>query len=192
MRYGYIRVSSEEQNLARQIDDMEKVGIPKENVYSEKKSGKDMDRVALQDLIKVVRSGDSITVTDITRLGRNMRDIVNLVDDLDKRCVTIISLKEGVDTSTQIGKVLITVLGAFSQMEREAIKERQRQGLMIAKREGRLLGRPKKPTDNFEHVYQQYLNNQISMEQALKLLECSRATFYRRALQYNDSQIIPF
>lgn len=190
MRYGYIRVSSEEQNLARQQEAMEKEGIASEKVYCEKKSGKDMEREELQQLLKVVNMGDSITITDITRLGRSIRDIVNLVYDLDKKGITIISIKDNINTSTEIGKVFIMITGIFAEMELNAIKERQRQGIEAAKKAGRFTGRPRIKMDNFEQVYQQFFNNQISLDQALKLLECSRATFYRRVQQYDDNKVL--
>lgn len=192
MKFGYIRVSSEEQNLQRQVEAMQEAGITMDKVFSDKKSGKDMEREALKQLLSIVREGDCIHVVDITRLGRNTKDIVTLIDDLDKKGITIISIKEGVNTSTPTGKLIITIIGALSEMERANIKERQREGIAIAKREGRFNGRPRKPMEDFENVYKQYINNQISMDQALKLLECGRATFYRRAQQYNDNKVLDF
>ncbi len=192
MRFGYIRVSSKMQNLDRQEEAMKAAGIEPDNIYREKESGRDMEREVLKELLGKVREGDSIVVVDITRLGRNTKDIVNLMDELDKKGIIIISLKEGVDTSTPMGKTIITVLGAFSQMERELIRQRQKEGIEIAKRQGRFTGRPKSKIENFDKVYEQYMNNQISMEQATKLLECSRATFYRRVREYEENRPLNF
>lgn len=192
MKFGYVRVSSKDQNTERQLEAMEKEGIRPENIYEEKASGKNMERPQLQLLLDKVREGDKIVVDDVTRLGRNMCDIVNLIDKLNKEKVYIVSIKEGVDTSTEFGQMMINFLGALSEMERKNIRERQRQGIEIAKREGRMTGRPKCKCENFERVYGQYLEGQISMQQALKLLECSKSTFYRRIIEYKDNQIIDY
>lgn len=190
MKYAYVRVSTIEQNMARQMEIMEKANIAMENVYSEKKSGKNMEREELQKLLSIARIGDSITVADISRLGRNMRDIVNVVYDLDKRGISIVSIKEGVDTSTELGRTFVMIAGIFAEMERNAIRERQMQGIAIAKREGRMKGRPKKSCPEFERVYMQYQNGSISLEQLLKLLDCSKSTYYWRIKQYEDDKTI--
>lgn len=190
MKYGYIRVSTERQNTARQREAMDRAGILKDNVYEEKKSGRDLEREELQRLLKVVRSGDSITVVEISRLGRNTRDIVNVVYDLNNKGIKLISIKEGIDTSTEMGKVFVTLAGIFAELERDNIRERARQGIEIAKREGRIIGRPKKKCEDFARVYGQYRDNKISLEQALKLLGCSKSTMYRRIRQYEDSKFI--
>lgn len=192
MKYGYIRVSSKQQNLARQLEIMKKEEIPENHIFADKASGKNMQREKLEKLLGAVREGDKIVVADITRLGRNMCDIVNLIDKLDKQKIHVVSIKEGMDTSTATGKMIIQIFGAFSEMERENIRERQRQGIEIAKREGRIKGRPKAKCDNFMGVYRQYLQQDISIEQAVKLLECSKSTFYRRIREYKDSEIIDF
>ena len=98
MKYGYIRVSTAEQNLARQMEQMLKRGIPENCIFKEKKSGKDLEREELQKLLSIVRKGDSITVTEISRFGRNMRDIINVVYDLESKGVNIVRIKENVDT----------------------------------------------------------------------------------------------
>lgn len=192
MKYGYARVSSRGQNLARQLEIFKKKGIRPENTFEEKISGKNMERPQLGMLLDKVTDGDTIVVTDITRLGRNMRDIVNLIDRLNKRKVYIVSIKEGVDTSTEYGKMMINLLSALSELERENIRERQKQGIEIAKREGRMTGRPRCKCEDFDMVYSQYLDGKISMQQALKLLRCSKSTFYRRIKDYKDNEVIDF
>ena len=100
----------------------------------------------------------------------------------------MISLKEGLDTSSSQGKMMISLLGVFSEMERKNIRERQRQGIEIARREGRLKGRPRCKCEDFKIVYKQYENGDISIQQALKLLDCSKSTFYRRIKEYSERQ----
>ena len=192
MKYGYVRVSTKEQNTDRQLEDMEKENIPKENIFVDKLSGKDMERPQLKLLLDKVKKGDKIVVDDITRLGRNMRDIVNLIDWLDKKEVYVVGLKENVDTYSEYGKMMINLLAALSEMERKNIRERQRQGIEIAKRKGKMTGRPRCKCEDFDGVYGQYINGDISMQQALKLLECSKSTFYRRIREYKDNEIIDY
>ena len=188
MKYGYVRVSSKEQNLARQMETMEKAKISPQNIYAEKVSGKDMERPELKKLLNVVKEGDSIVVEDITRLGRNTLDILKIIDTLEQEKVYVISLKEGLDTSSSQGKMMISLLGVFSEMERKNIRERQRQGIEIARREGRRKGRPRCKCEDFKIVYKQYENGDISIQQALKLLDCSKSTFYRRIKEYSERQ----
>lgn len=180
MVYGYVRVSSNTQNLARQLEIMKANSIEDGQIFQDKASGKDMERTQLKALLNVLVAGDRVVVADITRLGRNMKDIVMLMDDLDKKGITIVSLKEGVDTSNEMGRMLINLFGVFSQYERECIRERQRQGIELAKREGRMKGRPRVECKGFDSVYEKYEQHIIGLEDCCKLLGCSRATFYRR------------
>lgn len=165
-------------------------GIPKDCVYQEKVSGKDMNREELQKLLRIVRRGDRIVITEISRLGRNMRDIINVIYDLEKRGIDIYSIKENVDTSTELGKVFFNIAGVFAEIERNAIRERQKQGIAIAKRKGNMTGRPKLKIEDFEQRYKQYKNGELSVSDTVKLLGCSRATFYRRKKDFEEKQVL--
>ena len=188
MKYGYVRVSTKEQNLARQLEQMKNIGIPDDCIFQEKKSGKNLQREEFKRLLDRVREGDCITVTEISRLGRNMRDIVNVLYDLESRGVNIISIKEQIDTSTAMGKILFNIAGILAEIERESILDRQKQGIELAKRDGRMTGRPKCECKEFEKVYRQYEEGKIDLEQVLKLLDCSSSTFYRRVRDYKEKQ----
>lgn len=188
MKYGYARVSSKEQNLQRQLETLGKEGISEKHIYKEKASGKDMEREELKRLLEVVKRGDVIVVADITRLARNLHDTVNLISRLEIQGVSVQCVKEGLQTSNEMGKMLIHFLSIFSEMERNYIKERQRQGIEIARREGRIKGRPRINCDDFNKIYQRYLGGTLSMNEALKLLGCSKATFYRRKKEYEKQQ----
>ncbi len=130
-RYGYIRVSSKEQNLARQQVEMQKLNLA--YIFEEKASGKNVDRPELQKMLSILSEGDTVVVLSIDRLARNTKDLLELVDLFKKKGINFISLKENIDTSTPTGMFIITILGALSELEREYIRERQRQGIAIAK-----------------------------------------------------------
>ena len=152
MVVAYVRVSTETQNEARQVEALEKYGI--EKWYVEKVSGKNTEREQLQLLLDFVREGDEVYVMDFSRLSRSVQDLLNIVDLLNKKKVRLVSLKENLDTSTATGKLMLTMIGAISEFERENILERQREGIAIAKREGKYKGRKPVVPDNFDEVYE--------------------------------------
>lgn len=188
--FGYARVSSSEQNLARQLEGLLEYGVPEDNVFCDKMSGKDTDRPQLKLLMGRLRDKDTVVVLSLDRLGRNTKDLINMVENFNTWGVRFVSLKEQVDTSTNLGRFFITVMAGLSELERCNIRERQQAGMQIAKREGRLTGRPKANTDGFERVFSKYEKGEINVSDAAKLLGVSRATFYRRIKEYEDKRLI--
>lgn len=186
MRVAYIRVSTEEQNSARQREALEAYGI--EKWYEEKVSGKNMEREQLQQMIDFVRDGDEVYVMDFSRLSRSVQDLLNIVEGFNKKNVKLVSLKENLDTSTPTGKLMLTMLGAIAEFERANILERQREGIAIAKREGKYKGRKEKKLDNFEEVYEAWKSNQITAVAGAKLLGISRGAFYKRVKKWEMEQ----
>lgn len=136
MKYAYIRVSTIEQNEARQLEAMKKYDIPAENYYIEKISGKNTDRPKLQELLSLVKDGDTIHIHDFSRLSRSTADLLRIVDDLNNRGVCLVSNKENLDTSTPTGKLMLTMIGAINEFERTNLLERQAEGVAIAKEKG--------------------------------------------------------
>lgn len=177
-RYGYIRVSSKEQNLARQQVEMQKLNLA--YIFEEKASGKNVDRPELQKMLRILSEGDTVVVLSIDRLARNTKDLLELVDLFKKKGINFISLKENIDTSTPTGMFIITILGALSELEREYIRERQRQGIAIAKRLKKYKGRKQKKILNFDERVKMVKAGELSVEDASKLLGISRSTYYRR------------
>lgn len=178
MRVGYVRVSTADQNEARQIEALEKFNI--EKWYSEKVSGKDTKREKLQQLLDFVREGDEVYVMDFSRLSRSVQDLLNIVDLLNEKKVKLVSLKENLDTGTPTGKLMLTVIGAIAEFERMNTLERQREGIAIAKKEGKYKGRKALELDNFDEVYKSWKNGEITAVAAANLLGISRGTFYKR------------
>jgi DNA invertase Pin-like site-specific DNA recombinase len=190
MKVGYVRVSSKEQNTARQEEAMRNLFI--EKVFTDKISGKNTERPELTKMMEFVREGDCVIVESISRFARNTKDLLELVEQLQKKQVHFISQKETIDTNTPTGKFMLTIFGAVAELEREYIRERQREGIDIAMAEGRFNGRPKKGLESFAEVYSDWKNNKITATKACKLLKVARSTFYRRVKEYEGEQEIDF
>lgn len=178
MKVAYIRVSTEEQNTARQEEAMKAQGV--ERVYIEKISGKNTDRPQLKSMLDFVREGDTVIVESYSRLARSTADLLNIIGELDSKGVSFISLKENIDTTTPQGKLMMTIFAGISQFERECILQRQKEGIAIAKAEGKYKGR--KPIDkpeNWEEVYSSWKRKEITAVEAQNRLGITHATFYR-------------
>ena len=181
MRVAYVRVSTVEQNEERQLQALE--GFEIEKWFVEKKSGKNTNREQLTLMLEFVRAGDVIYVMDFSRLSRSVSDLLNIVQTLERKNVRLVSLKENIDTHTPTGKLMLTVIGAIAEFERENLLERQKEGIDIAKKQGRYKGKKRKTLENFDQVYNEWKNNNITATSASKLLGVTRATFYNRVKQ---------
>ena len=181
MKVAYVRVSTIEQNEERQLQALE--GFEIEKWFVEKKSGKNTNREQLTLMLEFVRAGDVIYVMDFSRLSRSVSDLLNIVQTLERKNVRLVSLKENIDTHTPTGKLMLTVIGAIAEFERENLLERQKEGIDIAKKQGRYKGKKRKTLENFDQVYNEWKNNNITATSASKLLGVTRATFYNRVKQ---------
>lgn len=185
MNVGYIRVSSETQNYDRQYMTLsDKV----DKIFSEKKTGRTLEgRTELRELIDYVRAGDTVYVSSIDRLGRNLIDILTASGELDKKGVNIVSIKEGIDTSKEIGRMYMVIAGILAEVELSLINERTAEGRAVAKMEGRSGGRPRiKIRESQKVLLEKYRQGEISSYYCQELLHMSRATFFRRMREYND------
>jgi DNA invertase Pin-like site-specific DNA recombinase len=188
--YGYVRVSSLEQNADRQILAMNELGIPPSNVFTDKQSGKDFDRPAYKKLIKSLKNGDLLCIKSIDRLGRNYEDIQNQWRVLTKEKGVDIAVVDMplLDTrlhkdlmGTFISDLVLQILSFVAQSERDNIRQRQAEGIAAAKARGVQFGRPIKPTsNNFVELVRQWDNKQLSTCEILKKCNMSKSTFYRR------------
>lgn len=152
-----------------------------EKIFIDKISGKNMERPMLKEMMDFVRSGDIVVVESISRFARNTRDLLELVDQLIAKGVQFVSMKEKIDTSTPSGKFMLTVFGAVAQLERDYILQRQKEGIAIAKAQGKYKGRKRKYNENFEKVIETWEKGNITAVKAMKLLNISKSTFYRYA-----------
>lgn len=176
MRVSYIRVSTVEQNEQRQLAAME--GHDIEKVFSEKLSAKTTDRPELQNMLNFVREGDEIFVHDFSRLARSTEDLLKITRMCEEKDVRLISLKENLDTKTPTGKLMLTMIAAINEFERENLLERQREGIAIAKAEGKYKGRQVKAIDDktWERLYGEYQRREITKTKLAELLHVSRPT----------------
>lgn len=178
MIMGYARVSTKDQNLARQEEALEK---EVDRYFCDKSTGKNMDREEFQKMLGQLRSGDTLKVISIDRIGRNVRELVNTAYQLEEMGVNIVSIKEGINTSTSMGKIFYNLIAVFAELELNSIHERQRAGIEAAKKEGRFTGRPpKKLNDDLVQIIKEVDSGNLSVNRACKLLGISSTTFYRR------------
>ena len=180
--YGYIRVSGADQNEDRQLIAMAALGIPQENIYIDKLSGKNTVRPGLQELLAAVGQGDTIIVESVSRFARNTRDLLELIEKLTLIGVEFVSQKEHIDTTTPTGKFMLTVFGAVAELERGYILQRQREGIAAAKAKGKHLGRPiSRFPDNFNEIVRGWNRKLVSLPKMLeKCGGVSKSTFYRK------------
>ena len=179
MKIGYIRVSTQEQNTIRQEVLMKSLGV--DEIYIDRMSGKNANRPELQKMMEYVRKGDTVIVESISRFARNTRDLLELVEKLTAKGVEFVSRKEAIDTTTPTGKFMLTVFGAVAELEREYILQRQREGITIAKEQGKYKGRKPIDAPEFEQVTARWKSGAITAAEAMRTLHMTKTTFYRRA-----------
>lgn len=193
--YGYVRVSSIDQNEDRQLVVMNENNVPKDNIYIDKQSGKDFERSQYKKLVKKLKAGDLLYILSIDRLGRNYDDIQKQWRILTKDigidiCVMdmlLLDTRNGKDLmGTFIADLVLQILSFVAQNECENIKKRQAQGIAVARANGIKFGRPEKPVpENFDEIIKDWDNGKLSTVEALKLCNMSKSTFYRRRRKYN-------
>lgn len=176
MKVSYIRVSTVEQNEARQMEAMKDKGI--EKYFIEKVSAKDTNRPQLKEMLEYVREGDIVYIHDFSRLARSTKDLLEIVETLNKKGVILKSNKENLDTSTPTGKLMLTMIGAINTFERENLLERQREGIEIAKREKKFQGGQVKAIneEEFAEGYKLYQERKLSKSGLAERLHISRPT----------------
>lgn len=186
-KLGYVRVSTVEQNEARQVEALEKAGV--ERWYIEKISGKNMERPELQKLLDYAREGDTVLIHDLSRISRNLADLLALMKDFDQRGITLVSLHESIDTGTPLGKLTLSIIGAINEFERANLLERQREGIAIAKRAGRYKGRKRTVLEDMEGVYHDYVTRRRSKAQLAREHGVSRPTLDRLLREFEREKI---
>ncbi|MGP7819371.1 recombinase family protein [Niallia sp. 01092] len=175
--YGYARVSTLQQELARQLDLLKNYNC--NEILTEKMTGIKANRPELNRLKDKLRPGDTVVVESFSRLGRSTKDLIDLVNYFEEHDVKLISLKENFDTSTPQGRLMMTVFQAFSQFERDLIVERTKEGLKSARARGRQGGRPKVNSREITKAINLYHTEQYSVKEIVEMTGISRATLYR-------------
>lgn len=177
---GYARVSTHEQNLDLQRDELKQAGV--ETIYEDQASGKSAERPELQHCLKALRPGDTLTVWRLDRLGRNLQDLIRIVNELEARGVTFKSLKESIDTRGPAGKLVFHLFAALAQFERELLRERTMAGLDAARARGRKGGRPASLSQAQKNMALSLMKNgDLSIAEICKQFSVSRSTLYNLA-----------
>ncbi|MDO5136708.1 MAG: recombinase family protein, partial [Eubacteriales bacterium] len=199
-KYAYIRVSSKDQNIDRQMLALRPYDILPKNIFCDYQSGKDFDRPEYKRMLRKMREGDLLVIKSIDRLGRNYNDILTQWQYITKQLkadilVLDMSLldtreKEGSLMGTLIADMVLQILAYVAETEREMIRQRQREGIQAAKNKGKHLGRkPVRMPENFEYVCQMHMEGKISVRNAAALLGVNHSTFYRRCGEYRKKHV---
>lgn len=178
MKIGYARVSTEEQNLDRQIDILKQIGC--DRIYEEKVSGIKKERPELNKMLDQIRTGDLIIISDLTRLSRSVKDLFSLVEQIEGKGANIKSIKESwVDTTTAQGKLMFTIFAGISQFERDLISQRTIEGLNAARARGKKGGRPKVNDKDIKLAIKMYNSKIYSISEITKATGVCKTTLYR-------------
>lgn len=178
MILGYGRVSTTEQSLNTQIDQLEANGC--EKIFIEKVTGSKKERPELDRLFDNIRAGDIVVVCDLTRLSRSTKDLFWIMDQIEKKNANLKSLKESwIDTTTPQGKLMFTLFAGISQFERDLISQRTKEGLESARARGRKGGRPRKPTKDINTALKMYKSKDYSISEITKATGISKTSLYR-------------
>jgi DNA invertase Pin-like site-specific DNA recombinase len=184
LKIAYARVSTDAQELDRQLDALKKEGYDK--LIQEKYTGTKKDRAGLTQLLDNVREGDTVIVESISRLGRKTLDILSIIEELTLRDIVFISLKEKMDTTTPTGKAMLGMMAVIAQLERDLIVQRTKEGLESAKRRNVKLGRPALDEKDVKYALQLYDEGNLSIKEILKLSGISQGKLYK---EINKRQI---
>ena len=184
---AYVRVSTVEQNEARQKEALEKFEI--DRWFIEKASGKDTNRPILQEMLAYIREDDTVYVEEFSRLGRSTADLLATVQAIEDAGAKFVSLKENFDTSTPVGRLQMTMMAATAELERAMILERQKEGIAIAKREGKYKGRKSVSVPNIGEYYQKYMSRRGTKTSIAQELGISRTTLDKLFKQHEEGKI---
>ena len=199
--FAYVRVSTKEQNIDRQLAALEPYKIPKENIYCDYQSGKDFNRPAYQELMKHLKACDCLIVKSIDRLGRNYNDILIEWQHITKEIgadIVVLDMglldtraKSGSLTGTLIADMVLQIMAYFAQTERDSIRQRQAEGIAAAKAKGKHLGRTANPLpNNFEDICAQCHKGELTTREAAAALSMSHSTFYRHFQGWKQKNIV--
>ena len=182
---AYVRVSTTDQNEARQNEALNKYNIDK--WYVEKITGKDTNRPKLIEMLDFIREDDTVYVEEFSRLGRSTQDLLDIVQHIENKGAKFISIKENFDTKTPAGRLQMTMMAAIADFERSMILERQREGIAIAKKEGKYKGRKKIKRTDIDIHYDRYMSRKASKTQIANELGISRNTLPRLFNEYEKT-----
>lgn len=177
MIYGYARVSTADQNLDRQTDALKNYKVDK--IFCEKISGTKKNRPELDKLLSEISSGDTIVIESLSRLGRSVKNLAELMEFFNENNIRLVSLKETIDTTSSTGRLLFTIISSLSQFERDVLAERTSEGLKAARARGRFGGRPKTANEKLNKAIALYKTKEYTITEITELTGVSKSTLYR-------------
>lgn len=183
--FGYARVSTEDQCLDRQIDILQEYGVTQEDIFADKISGTKFSRPQFDELKKQLRTGDTVITESLSRLSRSTADLLNILNEWADKGITYISIKEQIDFSTSTGKLMLTVLAALSQFERDVIRDRVCEGISSARARGRIGGRPRTDKKVLEKAIKLYEAKTYSISEIREITKVSSSVLYRALNERN-------
>ena len=184
--FGYARVSTEQQNLDRQLDALKTYGC--DVIYNEKMTGTKRDRPELSKLLDRMTEGDTVVIESLSRLGRSTKDLIELTELFQSKGVHLVSLKESIDTSTSTGKLLFTLMSSIAQFERDVIADRTKEGLRSARARGRKGDRPKADAEAVKKAVKLYSTKEYSIKEIEELTGVKKSTLYRNLTGDDDQK----
>jgi DNA invertase Pin-like site-specific DNA recombinase len=182
--FGYVRVSTVSQHIDRQVAALTDYGVAMDNMFIDKVSGAKASRPALDELLKMLREGDTVVVSSFDRLARSTTQLLQLAERFKKDGINLVSLKEKIDTNTPQGKLFFTMTAAFAEFERDLINERRAEGQAIARAKGIKSGRPRLDSDNVETALQLYKNSDMTVSQIAAVCGMSRQSVYNNVKRF--------
>lgn len=185
MKFGYARVSKDEQNLDLQIDALNVYGV--DEIFEDKVTEPRQNRQQLTELLGKLRAGDTLVIWRLDRLGRTIKQLFGLIKDFEEKGIHFVSLQEKFDTSTPMGKFVYDIFCAMSQMELDVKSERTKAGMIAAKRRGHFCGRKPKGNESVENALKMYFSNELSINDILETTGLSKTTLYKYVREYKNN-----
>lgn len=176
-KFGYARVSTQDQKLDLQLDALEKFGVDK--IFNEKMTGSRKDRPELEEMMKYLREGDTVVVYKLDRISRSTKHLIELADTFENMGVNFVSIQDNIDTGTAMGRFFFRTMASIAELERDIIIERTRAGLEAARSRGKLGGRPKADQEKLEFAYHLYQQKKHTVKEICEKTGVAKTTLYR-------------
>jgi DNA invertase Pin-like site-specific DNA recombinase len=186
MIVGYARVSTQDQNLQMQLDELQKYGCFE--IFEEKMTGSKRERPALNEMLKMLREGDRVVVYKLDRISRSTKHLIELAEYFEKKAVEFVSIRDNIDTSTATGRFFFRMMASIAELERDIISERTKSGLASARARGRKGGRPKVAQKPLETALKMYQSKEYSISEIVAATKISQATLYRRIKELDNER----